>query len=455
MKISSTPATQSALIFPRDEGWHSVGPLGVANPSLNNMEWLYTNLHLTDEEGNHIVVFVAYFTQGLRLATVRRFDSEWRSLDEYQGTAMGLLRPSPHKLDLKYKHPHGNDHWCALDSPHSSRLEVYGGEFSLDLEMHTTRPPYAAGDTGYMPFSSDGWFYYYSLTRLEVSGTITLSGKQHTVGGLGWVDHQWGPFFVTPARYPRRYEQYEWFSIQLEDGNDFLLTTVWTAEGQLPDRDAYGGAGWVRADGSSEHLVGSQTLRRTHFSRAPSTGVVHAAGWRFVAPEWDVDLTIRPRAPNQMASFAPQLPKQKRYAGIKMLAPFTDWLAAFWEGTCSVEGHVGGKAVSGHCFAELIKRYDQPKVHFERTLIRKEVSPPIAVVRWRVDSWDPAAPLLCRVQVYDSEGGCVAQGDDLDVSVFCFRPEAPGLHEIIVEAHSVDHTLRGEDRTTLLIEDYE
>lgn len=434
-----------------------MGPLGIANPNLNNMEWLYTNLHLTDEQGNHIVVFVAYFTQGLRLATVRRFDPDCHSLDEHQGTALGLLRPDSSKLDLRFKHLHGNDHWYALDTPHSSRLKVQGADFSLDLEMRTSRPPYAAGDTGYMPFSSDGWFYYYSLTRLEVTGTITFGKAAPSVtpvSGLGWIDHQWGPFFVTPARFPRRYEQYEWFSIQLEDGNDFLLTTVWTVDGQLPDREAYGGAGWVRPDGSSEHSVGSQTLKRTHFSRDPKTGVVHAAGWRFVSKEWDVDLTIRPRSPNQMASFAPQLPNQKRFAGFKMLGPLTDWLASFWEGTCSVEGHVGGKAVRGHCFAELIKRYDQPKVLFESTLLRKEVSPPIAVVRWRVEPWDPAAPLLCRVQVYDAAGHCIAQGDDLDVSVFCFRPESPGLHEIIVEAHSVDHTLRGEARTTQLIEDY-
>jgi hypothetical protein len=46
----------TALVFPRDEGWHSLLPGGFANPSLGTMEWMYVNAHLVDAEGHHLVV---------------------------------------------------------------------------------------------------------------------------------------------------------------------------------------------------------------------------------------------------------------------------------------------------------------------------------------------------------------------------------------------------------------
>lgn len=446
---SHEPGT--ALVFPRDEGWHSLLPGGWANPSLRTMEWMYTNVHLVDDDGNNVVLFVAYFTQGLRLATIRRFDRDWRLLSEHLGTTMGLLRASAERHDLSLRHPHGRDRWSSLGAPHASRLEVVGDGFQVDLDLRPTKAPYHAGDPGYLPFSHKGWFFYYSLTRMTASGSVTLGRRQPrslTVRGNAWLDHQWGPFFVTPFRNPRLFEQYEWFSLQMSDGSDLILTSVWTPDGQLPGRDAYGGSGLVRADGSTSRLVGSHRLHRTHFRRDGKTGAIYSAGWRLVAPEWDCDLVIRPRHPDQMTPLATLLPEGSRWSVLNRLAPVVDIWGSFWEGTCEVRGRLEGRQVDGDGFAELVKRYSEPVIDLEPPLVRREGPHVLAVVRWRVKNWDPAAELRYRVRVVSRDGRTVATGDDLELSVFCF-PVPRGieeLHEVIVQAHSRDHVLRGEVR---------
>jgi hypothetical protein len=292
----------SALVFPRDEGWHQLHPLTgrIAVPTQTEMEWVYVNAHVREVggAGRTFVVFAAYFTQHLRFLVVRAFDAQDRYLFGCSGTTLGVLTTAPDWLDLSFSHPGGNDEWSsALDAsgapiPFRSRLSAVddAGKFSIDLELESTKRPYEAGGTGYLPFGKKGWFYYYSLTRLRVEGTLRVpdgNGGLETVAveGIGWYDHQWGPFVVTPFRVKDR-EQYEWMSIQLDSGDEILLTTVWEPSGESPSLPAYGGAGLIRSDGTFGSLIGSERWKRTKFWRSPVQHATYAAEWRFEAPEW-------------------------------------------------------------------------------------------------------------------------------------------------------------------------
>lgn len=219
----------SALTFPRDEGWHRVLPGDFTNPSLEHMEWMYLNAHVEEPVPPHrrFVVFAAYFTQHLRFLVVREFDSEDRYVRSFTGSAWGPLRASEDELHLRFEHGGGTDTWRNTGTPFASRLDATddAGAFRVELEMESTKEPYDAGSVGAMPFGTRGSFFYYSLTRLTVGGHLTLDGERVDVQGFGWVDHQWGPFYVPPFRTAGR-EQYEWMSIQLESGDDLVLTTV-------------------------------------------------------------------------------------------------------------------------------------------------------------------------------------------------------------------------------------
>src|SRR4029079_3287818 len=135
-----------------------------ANPALSDMEWVYVNAHVRERggAGRSFVVFAAYFTQHLRFLVVRAFDGADRYLFGCSGTAWGVLRASPDRLDFTFSHGGGTDEWSSRSDgaggavPFCSRLSATddAGKFSIELELESTKRPYEAGGTGYLPFGA-------------------------------------------------------------------------------------------------------------------------------------------------------------------------------------------------------------------------------------------------------------------------------------------------------------
>jgi len=454
----------SALRFPRDEGWHQLLPAGFANPSLDEMEWVYLNAHLVEQggAGRRFVVFAAYFTQHLRFLVVRAFDAADTPLGVHTGTAWGPLIASPDALDLTFTHGGGSDTWRTRKDgagrlvPFESHLSAVDDArtFRVELDLASTKAPYDAGGVGAMPFGRQGSFFYYSLTRLRVEGTLHLPRADGTtedvaVRGMGWYDHQWGNFYVTPFRGSRR-EEYEWMSIQLDSGEEILLTTVWEPDGRTPSLPAYGGAGLVRADGSWDKLVGAQRWQRTEFWESPRQHGIYAAGWRFLAPEWGADLVITPRVTNQMTPIIDAAPPGALGAVSRLMSGVFNYLGAFWEGSCRVTGTFAGAPVTGFAFAELIKRYERPQLFLE--VMRDE--PGLLVMRWRVTNPDDQVPLAHRWYVERADGSVLAQRDGVEVPVAVLDdPALPRNEPLIfrVVASSADGTLSGSAATPILL----
>lgn len=416
----------SAVTFPRDEGWHNLLPGGLANPSLGEMEWVYLNAHVKEVggAGRDFIVFAAYFTQGLRFLVVRAWDGADGYLGGWTGTAWGRLRPSPERLDLRFDHGGGVDTWASrLDGmgkiiPFASRLDAIDDakKFRLSLSIDNTKRPYEAGGRGYLPFGKNGSFYYYSLTRLSVGGTLTLptSGGEETitVAGTGWYDHQWGPFYVTPFRN-EHLEEYEWMSVQLDSGDELLLTTVWEPGGETPSLAAYGGAGLIRADGTFDKLIGAHRWHRTGFWRSPRQHTVYSSGWTFEAPEWGCSLTITPRHLDQLTPIVDDPPPGLLGSLSTLVSGWTGFLGDFWEGSCRVSGTFGGAPATGLAFAELIKRYEDPA--FTVRVVRRQ--PDLCVLEWRVENPDEQVTLTSRFLLEDANGGVLLDVSGLDVPV--------------------------------------
>jgi predicted secreted hydrolase len=453
----SPSAEPNALNFPRDEGWHSFLPFGrVASPRMDFMEWYYINAHLVGRDGHRYVAMVAYFAQALRLMSLTRFEPDGHTLThQHSEPAIGLLRAHRDRHDMSFRHPGGEDRWHRVGNTHAGQrghatlLRASAGldRMALTLEQRSEKPTYAAGNRGYMPFADNGWFHYYSMTRLSVRGKVTFidDGKtrEDEVIGVGWFDHQWGPFYVTPLRNPGFYETYEWHGLQLSDGSDLLLTSVWDRNGHSLPRDSYGGAGWIRPDGTSTHHVGSHHIRRLGFHRDPGTGAIYSAGWRLDVPEWRCELRIHPRVPNQMVMLAPSPPPRFDNRLTRGLQSLTNFAGSFWEGSCTVEGWLDGVHVTGHAFSELIKRYEHPKVVFEKLSFEHDGR---VTLRWRVTNPDPNAELFYRIRVLAEDDTVLFEIDDIDVSVQVLpaEPLRGRRCRAIIVAHSQDWVLKGQ-----------
>lgn len=449
----------SALAFPPDEGWHHLSCLpksegrSLASPGLRTMEWIYLNAHVEEVggEGRSFVVFAAYFTQHLRFLVVRAWDREDRYIGAWTGTTFGRLRAVPEALDVLFSHPGGKDTWRSTGPDFSSRLEAVddAGKFSVALDLINTKVPYEAGGIGYLPFAKTGWFSYYSLTRLTVEGSIRLGSQVVSVAGFGWFDHQWGDFFVTPFRN-RMLEEYEWMSVQLDSGDELMLTTVWNADASSPSIEAFGGAGLITRAGEFKRIIGNHGFTRTRFWRSQAQGAVYSAGWRFRADAWETDLEITPRHHDQLTPIVDDAGKLWMRAASALTGGAVNRAGSFWEGSCRVTGRCQGVPVKGVAFAELIKRYYDPKLTME--VRRNDVG--LAVFAWRVERHDPQVPLTFRFMLETQSGGVLVRRDGLDVSVTAVDdatlPRGERLRARVL-ATSVDGTLRGEARCDVVL----
>lgn len=450
----------SALVFPRDEGWHRLIPRvpgNIANPSLSEMEWVYVNAHVVEQggAGRRFVVFAAWFTQYLRFLVVRAWDSGDRYLGAWTGTAWGMLRASPEQLDLEFSHGGGTDTWKTI-APFSTRLHAVDDakEFTVDLDLKNTKRPYEAGGTGYLPFGKHGSFYYYSLTRLAVTGTLELSKpgggtESVSVKGFGWYDHQWGPFFVTPFR-TKSLEEYEWMSVQLDSGDELLLTTVWDPGGVTPSLAAYGGAGLIRKNNTFDKLIGAHRWKRTKFWRSPDQHQIYAAGWTFEAPEWNTSLIMTPRYPDQLTPILDKPPANLVGSVTRLFEGWTNWLGSFWEGSCAVTGTFDGAPVTGVAFAELVKRYEDPEFRVE--IVKNEAE--LTVLEWKVKNPDDQVQLKSRFFLERFDGTPIVDEPGLDVPVMILDdPALPKGQPLVarVVVTSLDGSLSGTGTTVVTL----
>lgn len=107
-----------------------------------------------------------------------------------------------------------------------------GGRETIDLKMRPTRPEAIHGP-GWSGTTETGRMYYYSATRLEISGTY----NGENVGGIAWLDHQWGGSEFgdgSASTSPR----WDWMSMNLEDGRDVMVYRVYNQKGQTADQFA-------------------------------------------------------------------------------------------------------------------------------------------------------------------------------------------------------------------------
>jgi predicted secreted hydrolase len=217
--------------------------------------------------------------------------------------------------------------------PFEYHLVVKGrdrGKMRLDLNMKSLKAPMLVGGDGYIEIGN-GFTFYYSLTRMDVSGTIGVHGQEETVTGLGWIDHQWGSFLDDPVSW-------EWFSIQLDDDREIMAADVWVngqPVGSYSD-------GMNLYDGQcSLDVLPDYDITPYQWWTDPVSGKTYATAWTVEEPIGEVYLDVVAEFPEHaihLPDISPPPP-------------------TFWEGPCTVTGTIEGEPVSGRAYAELTHSY--------------------------------------------------------------------------------------------------
>ena len=317
------------LVFPDDHGPH---------PEYQTEWWYYTG-NLRSADGERWGYQLTFFRSGLTPNPPQR-QSQWATSAIYlahfavtdaagqrfsakaelaRGGAIDLAgaQAKPYRVFVKT--------WSAEGSGDSARLRAATEQVSIDLNLESLKPPTLQGDRGLSQKSAErgNASYYYSLTRMQTSGTISFAGQSAQVEGLSWMDHEWGTSALGSDQLG-----WDWLGMQLSDGSDMM----W---GQLR-----------RSDGSAESITGSWTAADQSVTslphgdvqwttldtwRSPHTGISYPARWRMQVPKLGLDLEL-----------TPLIPDQELRVGL-----------TYWEGAVRVRGTRNGQPIDGYGYVEL------------------------------------------------------------------------------------------------------
>jgi predicted secreted hydrolase len=317
------------LVFPRDHGPH---------PEYQTEWWYYTG-NLQSENGQRWGYQLTFFRSGLTAEPARR-ESQWASSQVYlahfavtdaagqrfianaqlaRGGAIELAgaQAEPFRVFVK--------NWSAEGTGDSARLRAATEQASIDLNLESLKPPTLQGDRGLSQKSDEpgNASYYYSLTRMRTSGTISFAGQTVKVEGWSWMDHEWGT-----SALGREQVGWDWVGMQLSDNSELMWGQLRRADGSAD----YSNGSLTNPD-SSVISLGASDAQWTPLAswRSPHTGVEYPARWRLQAPKIGLDVEL-----------TPLIADQELRVGL-----------TYWEGAVRVQGSRNGQPIDGYGYVEL------------------------------------------------------------------------------------------------------
>jgi predicted secreted hydrolase len=213
-------------------------------------------------------------------------------------------------------------------------LRAQEGDISIDLSLEQGKPIVLEGDRGFSRKGPepDNASYYYSLTRMPTSGSITAGGERFDVRGESWMDREWSTRALSTEQIG-----WNWFALRLDDGRELMFfhlrrrdgaKDTWSS-GTLVDRD--GTPRPLGADDVTVEPIGTWTSPRSH--------TAYPAAFRLAVPSAALVLQVLPLLADQEL----------------------DLTFRYWEGAVRIEGTADGKPAKGLGYLELTGYGDEPR----------------------------------------------------------------------------------------------
>jgi predicted secreted hydrolase len=328
------------FVFPRDHGAHSDF----------RTEWWYYTGNLSASSGRHYGFQLTFFRSQIAEPgsekTWPKNPSAWRTKDLFFAhSALSDLDTKRFHFDERVARGGAGlagvtqdkdatrvfiGNWSTTIESDEHRLKAQAKEFSFDLLCRPLKPLTAHGLGGYSlkgkePESAS---CYYSYTRLEAQGSITVNGTPVPVRGTAWMDHEFGS-----APLEEDLEGWDWFSLQFEDRTELMIYLLRQKTG---GNSASSSGTFVKPSGEAIRLSDKdfqvEILERWKSARS---GATYPSRWR-----------IRVIPLNLEVSLAPNLSDQE-------LITEKSTRVTYWEGSVSASGRSGHNPVSGLGYVEM------------------------------------------------------------------------------------------------------
>jgi len=189
----------------------------------------------------------------------------------------------------------------------------------VDLTLRPIKKPLLSRGTGHISLGGDE-SYYYSMTDFDTTGTISVEGKTLEVKGRSWMDHQW-------ADSSYRHDKWSWFSLKLDNGTDIMC-----CEYGVDDKKDYL-VELIEKSGKTKHFDKFILKPGTKIWQSKLTKAEYPMTWEIEIPEHETKLEVKSLATDQEMIFL---------------------AINYWEGPIEITGTIGGKAVKGRGFMELV-----------------------------------------------------------------------------------------------------
>lgn len=228
--------------FPRDHGNH---------PGYRN-EWWYLTGNLSTTGGRRFAYQVTFFRAALQAERpVPGINSEWDSDNLWMAhVALSDIEPETHIAVERFSRQNPGlagaqiaplrvwlENWSLSsdqqDSAFPWRLEINDPAFSLKLLLSSEKMPVLQGDEGLSQKSPTpgNASYYYSYTRLQTSGELTLADDIFQLSGSSWLDREWSTSALTPEQ-----SGWDWFSLQFNNEQELMYYRLLDTAGEaLPE----------------------------------------------------------------------------------------------------------------------------------------------------------------------------------------------------------------------------
>jgi predicted secreted hydrolase len=320
------PAPTPALAISNPQ--HATLPLD-ESPHGDLTEWWYYTGHLAAQDGRHYGFELVFF-QIRRGDAPPGYEAHFAVTDEHRNTFQFDQRSGSGEqggrgpgFDLAL------GTWRVQGSQGHDSLQAQMANYGINLQLQADKPAVLHGGTGLIDFGQFGKSYYYSYTRMTVSGTIQDHGQPLTLTGIAWMDHQWGNFIVGSVG------GWDWYALQLADGSDIMLSFNRDAT----NRQYFSYGSYVSQSGEATNLTnGTFSHQATGSWTSPATGIVYPSGWKVQVPTQQLSLILEPTVKNQELAF-----------GGTTSLDFLD----YWEGAVRISGIRAGTAISGQGYVEL------------------------------------------------------------------------------------------------------
>lgn len=328
-----------AFVFPEDHGPHNDFQL----------EWWYYTGNLTDADGRHFGYQLTFFRNAIvppdaqpavearasdlafsqvyfaHFAITDSGANEHVTFEKWSRGAGGLAgaQASPFTVNV--------EDWSAVSilpsgDAASVQLKAQDGGYSLTLDLTNSKPIVLHGDRGLSQKSNErgNASYYYSMTRVPTTGTVTTPQGTFQVSGNSWLDREWSTSLLGENT-----EGWDWFSLQFDDKREMMYF-------KLRERGTgnivFDKGTFVEVDGKSVLMPGgSAQITVLDTWTSPDSGATYPTKWRIVAPAKQLDVEVTPRIADQ------EMDLSQRY----------------WEGAVTFSGTQAGKSVAGVGYVEL------------------------------------------------------------------------------------------------------